>query len=117
MTWTGGAAGDYVDISGYSGNCIQNCGAEQLAQAVVQAGVFTCVVAADRNSFSVPSSVLSQLPASTGDLLSGSIGFLSLSHTTGENKGRFRPTLTAGGELDYAIFSSSWVSGKSLAYR
>jgi uncharacterized protein (TIGR03437 family) len=117
VTWTGGVAGDYVAITGYSGTCVQNCSADQLQNAIIQAGVFSCAVEANRGSFTVPSSILSQLPASTGDLLSGSVGFLSLSTSTGETKGRFSPNLTSGGAFDFAIFNGSSVNGKNLAYR
>jgi hypothetical protein len=117
IAWTGGVAGDYVNITGHSGTCVQNCTTEQMQNAVVQAAVFTCTVEADKGSFTVPSSVLSQLPATSGDLQTGSIGFLGLNAVTGDSKGRFQPNLTSGGAFDFAIFNGSSSNAKNLAYK
>ena len=68
VTWSGGAAGGLVGVSGSSANPTAGIGA-----------TFQCLVPADAGTFTVPQWVLSALPASAVDSSVGiPIGFLSL---------------------------------------
>ncbi|MDX2149941.1 MAG: hypothetical protein SFV54_04350 [Bryobacteraceae bacterium] len=101
ITWTGGGD-DYVSISGTSG--VRTGDTEN--DPIYDAAVFSCVTRASRGSFSVPVSILQQLPASTGSILDGTaIGVLTVFSTTTETNGRFTAPLVAGGNTDFAIFS------------
>jgi hypothetical protein len=109
ITWTGGAAGQVVVITGFAGTSTSSGGA-----TTNTATIFACLADAGPGSFSVPSPVLSQLPAASGDLTTGSVGFLSVQSGVSS---KFTAPLTAGGNIDYAVFSSANGGSKNVAYQ
>jgi hypothetical protein len=113
ITWTGGGSG-LVTIVGLSGN---QAGGTQTNPIFDVAG-FTCIANASAGSFSVPSAVLSQLPASSGDLLSGALGTLTVqSAGPSDGTGLFTAPLTAGGNTDFAAFVFSIGFTKNVSFQ
>ncbi len=113
ITWSGGGSG-LVTIVGLSGN---QAGGTQTNPIFDVAG-FTCIANASAGSFSVPSAVLSQLPASSGDLLSGALGTLTVqSAGPSDGSGLFSAPLTAGGSTDYGSFVFSIGFTKNVSYQ
>jgi len=102
IAWTGGGTG-LVTITGMamaqSGGTIDN--------PIYDATGFSCIAPASAGSFSVPSSVLQQLPAVSSDITSGNLGFLSVLAAPDPSKGQgvFTAPLTAGGNIDQGYMS------------
>jgi uncharacterized protein (TIGR03437 family) len=99
ITWTGGSPG-LVSISGSSetgGNA---------TNPLYRRTVFVCTVSASAGNFTVPVSVLQQLPVSSGN---GSDIYLSVYATPDYTKsqGTFSAPLSAGGTIDQGYFSNS----------
>jgi hypothetical protein len=95
VTWTGGAANDYVSVTGSS--------ITGLAEAA-----FICVERATAGQFTVPSFILQSLPVS--DVRNGDTqGGLSVSSIGGS------PFTVAG--LDLAYFTSSSARFKVVAFK
>jgi uncharacterized protein (TIGR03437 family) len=86
LNWTGGNATDVVQISGSSGL--------PLTGSVTG---FNCTATAGQKTFTVPASILNQLPAS-----SAGNGFLSV--MSFGTPGAFTAPLTAGGSIDIGSF-------------
>jgi hypothetical protein len=105
IAWTGGGT-DVVVISGTSAVLIS--GSTTGNNAVYNAAVFTCRTTADKGSFSVPSSILLQLPATPANAATNGTGFSSLSvltsSTPGPNNGLFTAPLRTGGSIDLGLF-------------
>ena len=97
VTWTGGAGG-LVNVLGAALTRAGGTG----ASATYSALGFNCTAPASAGSFTVPSSILQQLPAVSGDATTASFGLLSLfavpDVSTGQ--GTFTAPLTAGGTID-----------------
>jgi uncharacterized protein (TIGR03437 family) len=90
LNWTGGNATDEVEIFGESG------GASGF-------GTFVCIANAGAGTFTVPASILNQLPAVTAAGLSaGSTGLLGVFSTP--SPVAFSAPLTAGGTINNALF-------------
>ncbi len=104
ITWTGGGAG-LVAIAGVA--LAQTGGTQQ--NPIYNATLFSCVAQASAGSFTVPASVLQQLPAVSSDITSGSFGDLSVFAIPDVSKGQgvFSAPLTAGGTTDQAFLSYS----------
>ena len=111
ITWSGGGAG-LVSISGVAAAVV---GGTQ-TNPVLDAAVFVCTAQASAGNFTVPSTVLQQLPAVSADVTSGSIGLLSIGAIPGANAGTFTAPLTAGGNVDSAAFIYSIGSSKSVGF-
>jgi len=92
VTWTGGAAGSYVDITGSSSATING--------KTVSVS-FVCLAPVSAGQFSVPVPVLLALPAGNGSLSVGDYTNLQL--------------FTAPG-LDLGLLTSGSLTSKSLAY-
>ncbi|MBM3746898.1 MAG: hypothetical protein FJW34_13995 [Acidobacteria bacterium] len=104
IRWTGGGAG-LVGVMGAA--LAQTAGTMQ--NPVYSATIFECTAQASAGSFTVPSSVLQQLPVVSSDMTSGSFGMmavLAMPDAT-KNQGVFSAPLTAGGTADQAFFSYS----------
>jgi uncharacterized protein (TIGR03437 family) len=102
LSWTGGNASDLVQIIGSSGTTTGTG-----ANTVVDSWLFVCTTNAGAGSFTVPASVLTQLPASaTGSLFVAS-GAVST----------FSAPLTAGGNIDNGAFVSFVGTGATPAYQ
>ncbi len=105
LNWTGGNPTDTVEIVGTAapGN-----GANPNGSA------FFCSTTAGTGSFTVPSSILMQLPATSAET-----GFLevisTVTPTTGN--GLFTAPLTAGGNIDMGVFSALSGTGGQAAYQ
>ena len=103
LNWTGGLASDVVVISGFSAVATGTG-----ANAVTSGATFTCTTTAGQETFTVPASILTQLPASaTGSL------FVS----AGNNAASFNAPLKAGGSIDIGYFGSFLGIGGAPAYQ
>ncbi len=103
IAWTGGGSG-MVSITGSA--MTQSGGTTQ--DPVYESTSFTCVVNASANAYTVPTTVLQQLPAVTNDLLTGTaIGSLSVLAVADPTKGQgvFTAPLTKGGNIDEGYFT------------
>ena len=88
LNWTGGNSSDLLEISGSS--FVSSTGS-------TTSTTFVCITTAGQGTFTVPSSILTQLPATTtgGSLVVASGAFTS-----------FQAPLVAGGNIDTGIFTS-----------
>jgi hypothetical protein len=108
LNWIGGNATDAVEIIGYSGST-SGTG----TSAVTTATEFICTTTAGANTFTVPASVLTQLPATPAASANGT-GFLELS--SGPAAVQFAPSLTAGGTVA-SSFSGMLAIGAQVTYQ
>ncbi|MBI2687631.1 MAG: hypothetical protein HYX27_15070 [Acidobacteria bacterium] len=112
VTWTGGGDG-FVGITGSAGSQV---GGTQ-TNPILDVAVFYCVAPASAGTFTVPSSILQQLPVVSGDVTSGAIGLLSVLATADPTKqGSFTAPLTAGGNVDFAFFTYINGTTKTVGY-
>jgi hypothetical protein len=95
LNWTGGNASDMVEIIGSSGTTTGTG-----SSAVTNTTEFICLTTAGQKTFTVPASVLSQLPATTGT----STGLLEVA--SGNNSATFSPTLKSNGQAIPSTFGS-----------
>lgn len=95
VAWTGGNTNDIVSIVGFSG--VQSGGTT--ASPIFTTGEFICTTTAGAGKFTVPASVLSQMPVTPTDT-TGTGGFAVLDSTQPSN---FTAPLTAGGNTDFAV--------------
>jgi uncharacterized protein (TIGR03437 family) len=107
LNWTGGGSSDPVQIMGYSGTSTGTG-----ATATIDATEFICTTTAGPGTFTVPSSILSQLPASNNT--GNSTGFLEV--TSGPVPTAFAPSLTAGGSVT-ATFAALIGTGALVSYQ
>jgi hypothetical protein len=113
VTWTGGGDG-LVTISGFAG--AQAGGT--LTDPIYDVAAFTCSAPASAGSFTIPSSVLQQLPQVSGDLTTGAIGNLSVFAIPDPSKGQgvFTAPLVGGGNIDFGFFSYAVGSAKTVGF-
>ena len=102
LNWTGGNATDLVLIFGEAGT---NSGS---GNATVTGADFICTTTAGAGTFTVPASILSQLPAVTASQISannatGLLEVVSIGNPAAGN-GVFTAPLTAGGTVNSASF-------------
>jgi len=95
LAWTGGNSSDIVEIIGSSSTSTDNWG-------------FICTTTAGTRGFTVGSSILNQLPAST----SGSLSIVSA-----PTPSTFNASLTAGGSIDLGTFLALTGTGGTVAYQ
>ncbi len=96
VTWSGAGANDLVTVLGSSG---ARTGGTATNPVYLMA-TFVCLARGDAGTFSVPSSVLTQLPPTTGTL-PDNIGILGIAQASvSATNGRFTAPLTAGGTAD-----------------
>jgi uncharacterized protein (TIGR03437 family) len=104
LNWTGGNSTDTVEIFGSSG-----------------ATSFLCFTTAGSGSFTVPASILNQLPAVTAAAISAGTGFGFLgvfsSPSPASGNGLFSAPLTAGGSITNATFLALLGIEGSAAYQ
>ena len=113
LAWTGGNASDIVQIIGYSGT-ITGTG----ANASTDATEFICTTTAGQRSFTVPSSILNQLPAvSAADVQNGKAsGFLEVISSV--NPSTFDAKLVQTGKsIDLGLFLALSGTGGLAAYQ
>jgi uncharacterized protein (TIGR03437 family) len=109
LRWTGGNASDLVQILGSSSTTSGTGGS-----AITDSWSFVCSTNAGAGSFTVPASVLLQLPAVSSSSTSGS-GFLEIASAV--NPASFTAPLTAGGSIDSGTFLSLIGFGASVSYQ
>jgi len=110
VNWSGGGANDRVSIMGTSAE--RTGGTE--ARPIYSAAIFVCIANASARTFTVPSSVLMQLPASPGP---EGLSILGIQQFNDGSAGRFTAPLTAGGTTDYATFNYAIGELKNVTYR
>jgi len=111
LTWSGGAG--VMVISGSSTTRVGGTANDP----VFDGAVFVCFQNASAGNFTVPASILSQLPAS-GDLATGTgSGSLALYQSGPLDGGTFTAPLTAGGNIERGQFLYSLISSKTVNYR
>jgi uncharacterized protein (TIGR03437 family) len=97
LAWTGGGANDVVMILGYAGTT-SGTG----TNAVIDATEFVCTTTAGANGFTVPASILTQLPAVSSTSATGATFLEVVSY----NSSTFTAPLTAGGAIDAGVFAT-----------
>ncbi len=99
LSWTGGNSSDLVEIVG-SSSTTSGSG----LNAVTDAWTFVCTTTAGTGGFTVPSSILQQLPAAALTANGSGGGFLEVASSVAPTT--FSAPLTAGGKIDTGIFTS-----------
>jgi uncharacterized protein (TIGR03437 family) len=106
INWTGGNSSDTVEIIGAS-STTTGTGASQVTNTTE----FICVTTVGQQTFTVPASILSQLPATP----SGSSGLLEVA--SGNNAATFSPTLKSNGSAIPSTFGSFLGIGGTPTYQ
>jgi hypothetical protein len=107
LAWTGGNASDFVEIVGYSGTTTGTG-----ANIVVDAYEFICTTTAGQGGFTVPASILTQLPAVAASAITSGTGASFLFVASGPAPVSFKPS-----GVDAAYFSSVLGIGNSPTYQ
>jgi hypothetical protein len=106
LNWTGGNSSDLVEIVGGS-----STSSGTGTNVVTTSTTFICLTTAGQKTFTVPASILQQLPATTGT----NTGILEVaSGTVGSN---FTASLKAGGSIDAGTFSSFVGIGATVTFQ
>jgi hypothetical protein len=103
INWTGGNSSDMVEIVG-SSSTSTGTGSSQ----VTNSATFICITTAGKGTFTVPASILTQLPAAT-------TGILEVA--SGNTSATFSPTLKADGSTIPSTFGSFLGVGAEPAYQ
>ena len=110
VNWTGGGSDkDYVEVVGYSSIA-------SAASAKTVSVMFECAARASDQTLTVPSSVLSQMPQSSGDITSSNFGALLFIDGLGSPDAVFTAPLTTGGNLDFGYFGHTTVATHIVGY-
>lgn len=109
LNWTGGNASDPVQIIG-SSSTVTGTGANQVSDT----WSFICTTNAGAGTFTVPSSVLTRLPAVAASSTGSSSGFLQVSSGP---MSTFNAPLTAGGNIDAGVFMGFTGIGGTASYQ
>lgn len=116
VNWTGGSADDLVTISGSAGTLVPG------SDGIYDGALFVCTARASAGTFTVPTSILQQMPAAEGLSLTGltpnlnSIAVLTVNVSSG-NPPRISAPLTAGGNVEFGTFTYSFGGGAFVPYR
>ena len=110
LNWTGGNASDLVEVIG-SSSTTTGTG----ASAVTDTWTFICTTTAGKGTINVPSSILTQLPASTVSSNGTGGGFLEFASSV--NPATFTAPLVAGGNTDFGFFLSLLGTGGQASYQ
>jgi hypothetical protein len=111
LAWTGGGSG-LVLIAGTSAALISG----SPANGTFNTGTFICATTADKQAFTVPSSVLLQLPATPAGAGVGALAVYTTS-TPAANNGLFSAPLTGGGTTDFSIFTAGIGNSSTPVYQ
>lgn len=113
VTWTGGEGGLVVIL----GAALTRTSGTGL-NATYSALAFNCTVPAAAATFTVPSSVLQQLPAVSDDATADTFGLLSVFAVPDVSKGQgtFTAPLTAGGTIDAGVLGYEIAFNKTTGY-
>ena len=109
LNWTGGTASDLVEIIGSSST---TTGAG--VNLVTDSYTFICTTNAGAGSFTVPASILQQLPAAAATSTGGG-GYLAFA--SAGTPTTFLAPLRAGGNIDAGVFVSFVGSGALVSYQ
>ncbi|HYL73326.1 MAG TPA: hypothetical protein VEU96_03930 [Bryobacteraceae bacterium] len=109
LNWTGGNPSDLVEIFG-SSRTTSGSG----ASAITDVWSFICTTTAGVGTFTVPSSILLQLPAVSASSASGG-GFLEFASAV--TPSTFTAPLTAGGAIDNGTFLALVGFGATVSYQ
>lgn len=110
VSWTGGGSTAVV-MTGISAARLAGTGPDTIYDAIG----FVCVAPAAAGHFTIPSSVLSQLPPASGEAAAGSLGLFTVSATRATT---FVARLTGSGmEIDQSMFMSANGMTKSVGWR
>jgi hypothetical protein len=117
LNWTGGNATDVVEIIGSASTTSGTS-----PNLTIDTAGFVCTTAANKGTFTVPASVLTQLPAvpaATSGTIPTSYGYLSIYSTVNPSSGNglFTAPLTAGGNIDYGYFLGFFGSSGTVTYQ
>jgi uncharacterized protein (TIGR03437 family) len=110
LNWTGGNAADLVEIVGASSTTTGTG-----TNTSVDVWTFVCTTTAGQKTFTVPASILTQLPAVAANGI-GLLEVISAGSPTAGN-GSFTAPLTAGGSIDFGSFLSLIGVGTAPAYQ
>jgi uncharacterized protein (TIGR03437 family) len=103
INWTGGNASDMVEIIGGSSTSTGSGSSE-----VTSSSTFICITTVGKGTFTVPASILTQLPAATAGLLEVA---------SGNTSATFSPTLKSDGSTIPSAFGSFLGVGSTPAYQ
>jgi uncharacterized protein (TIGR03437 family) len=106
INWTGGNSSDMVEIIGASSTSTGTG-----SSAVTNTTEFICLTTAGQRTFTVPASILTQLPATTG----ANAGILEVA--SGNTSTTFSPTLKADGSAIPSTFGSFIGVGSTPTYQ
>jgi hypothetical protein len=109
LNWTGGNPSDLVEIIG-SSSTVTGTG----SNASTDSWTFICTTTAGAGTFTVPSSILTQLPAVAALSTTGA-GFLEFASVVSPST--FTAPLTAGGSIDAGAFVSLVGFGGAVAFQ
>jgi uncharacterized protein (TIGR03437 family) len=114
LNWTGGNASDLVSITG-SATITSGTG----LNLTVDSTAFVCTTTAGKRTFTVPASILTQLPATVGNANGTGSGFLAVASTGNPTNGNglFTAPLTAGGSIDTGVFLGFVGFGATSTYQ
>ncbi len=105
VNWTGGGSQDYVQIGGFATTPSLGDAAKNVAV------IFTCTAKVSDGTFTVPVSILSQLPTSSSDPLAANTGALAIVNGLGNANASF----TAPG-VDTGYFGYTSLLFKAMGY-
>jgi uncharacterized protein (TIGR03437 family) len=112
LNWTGGNSSDLVTIVGYSGTTTGTG-----ANAITDATEFFCTTTAGPGGFTVPSDILSQLPAVSAAAVQNGTGTGFLSVSSSVTPANLNAKLTNGTAVDPGIFSATTGTAALVAYQ
>jgi uncharacterized protein (TIGR03437 family) len=112
LNWTGGNASDQVLILGASGT-ITGTGTNSITSSTE----FICTTTAGQKTFTVPTSILTQLPAVSAAQINANTGYGYLAVTDSVTPANFSPTLKNGGGTIPSTFGFSFIIGGQAAYQ
>jgi uncharacterized protein (TIGR03437 family) len=109
LNWTGGNASDVIEILGDSGT-ITGTGASEVTDVTE----FICRTTADQKTFTVPASILTQLPTITAAQVAASTATGLLEVVSGPPAVSFNPNLTKGGTIPSTLTSFVGIASTAL---
>jgi uncharacterized protein (TIGR03437 family) len=114
LNWTGGNSSDQVLILGASG-AITGTGTNSITSSTE----FICTTTAGARTFTVPASILTQLPTVTAASINANTGYGYLSVLDSVTPANFSPTLASkdGGGTIPSTFSFTFITGGTAAYQ
>ena len=115
LAWTGGGT-DLVLITGSSSVATSGT----LSSGTVTTGTFTCITTADKLSFTVPSSILQQLPATPVGATSSTAGAVLTvfaNSVPSSGNGLFSAPLVPAGNIDSGLFLAGIGAFASATYQ